>query len=273
MCPRTQAGPEFLYVNMALAVTTLGNRVKTASLGPRSSISFLLCVDPFPLGLPSGSAHIPLVRSLASEGTPGCHRGPDVNRSRAVSLATSLSSRDVAREQGFPNYNAQAPAQSAQRTSAAMQGSWHLLVLPEVRAGGAEPRRESWRPQWLSPASGNLSGQTVRLTRREMLADGTDPSSHHGHTERRGRALASECRWVECVLYAPGTSLSPIKVVKSRVLPTFLGRLHGGAPGLLGTDRTSSNGNTVSTSGIILDKVDWHVSHFKGFFFHPFEGL
>lgn len=55
-----------------------------------------------------------------------------------------------------------------------------------------------------------LHRRTVRLARREMLADGTDPSSHAGTLSTAGRALASECRWVECVLSASGISLSPI---------------------------------------------------------------
>lgn len=75
----------------------------------------------------------------------------------------------VAREQGFPNYHAQAHAGCRVCPNIhqqPLQGSLHLLALPEVRAGGAEPHSESWKTY-----SGFLHHQATSLARREMLIE------------------------------------------------------------------------------------------------------
>lgn len=163
----------------------------------------------------SGSAHIPLVRSLASDDIPRCHRSSGVNWSQAVSLATSLSPRDVAREQGFPNYNAWAhightvcsadhSCHAGQPASPGSAWGWGWGSSPGYRGGFLQHQAIS-------------QGRLVRLIRREMLAVGTDPRSHMGMLSAAGRALASKCRWVKFVLYASGISLSPtLKTVKKQ---------------------------------------------------------
>lgn len=81
---------------------------------PFPASSFLLCGDPFLwdspqklLGRLTTPAPTPQVRSAWPwrAAGPGVMEGSGANWSGAVSLATPWSPRDVAREQGFPNYH------------------------------------------------------------------------------------------------------------------------------------------------------------------------
>lgn len=122
-----------------------------------------------------GLANMPLVRNLTSESThPDVTEGSGDNWSRAVSPAASQSPRDVAKEQGSPDYHTQAHAATpsaqthfsrAGKAARASQFCPRLCLGEQNLAGVPED------PQGLPSPSGKLTGRTVRLARREALVD------------------------------------------------------------------------------------------------------
>lgn len=156
------------------------NKEQRQPSGLRSLISGFFCGHPFPLGL--AVMFLGWFTSPGQEGldlesrSPRCYRGLCCN-SQAVPLAASLSPGDRAREQGFPNYHAQAlghePAAGSAPTYFSSNGK-----------GTCTP--------WFCLGSGRGEQDPATL----VLEDPQQLSSPWGHLKISRPCLIEETGWV-----------------------------------------------------------------------------